>query len=57
VYDYPDQAAHYYTIGAKLGASPLTRHLAGLEVKVVGFVIMKVLKALSRQIKIIRVNV
>jgi hypothetical protein len=25
----PDQAAHYHTLGHKLGASSLTRHLAG----------------------------
>jgi hypothetical protein len=33
--DSPDQATHYHTLGAKLGASSLTRHLAGLGVKVV----------------------
>jgi hypothetical protein len=35
VCDSPDQAAHYHTLGTKLGASALTRHLAGLGVKVV----------------------
>jgi hypothetical protein len=30
-----DQAAHYHTLGLKLGASSLTQHLAGLGVKVV----------------------
>jgi hypothetical protein len=34
VCDSPDQAAHYHTLGAKLGASSLTQHLAGLGVKV-----------------------
>jgi hypothetical protein len=34
VCDSPDQAAHYHTLGAKLGASSLTRHLASLGVKV-----------------------
>jgi hypothetical protein len=31
---YLDQAVHYYTLGPKLGASPPTWHLVGLEVKV-----------------------
>jgi hypothetical protein len=31
----PDQAAHYHTLGPKLGASSLTRHLAGLGLMVV----------------------
>jgi hypothetical protein len=35
VCDSPDQAAYHHTLGAKLGASSLTRHLAGLRVKVV----------------------
>jgi hypothetical protein len=35
VCDSPDRAAHYHTLGPKLGVSSLTRHLAGLEVKVV----------------------
>jgi hypothetical protein len=35
VCDSPDQAAHYQTLGSKLAASSLTRHLAGLGVKVV----------------------
>jgi hypothetical protein len=34
VCDSPDQAAHYHTLGAKLGASSLTRHWAGLGAKV-----------------------
>jgi hypothetical protein len=29
VCDSPDQAAHYHALGPKLGASSLTRHLAG----------------------------
>jgi hypothetical protein len=29
--DSPDQAAHYHTLGPKLGASSLTQHLAGRE--------------------------
>jgi hypothetical protein len=33
--DSPDQAAHYHTLALKLGASSLTRHLAGLGVMVV----------------------
>jgi hypothetical protein len=32
---YPDQPAHYNTWVPKVGASYLTRHLAGLGVKVV----------------------
>jgi hypothetical protein len=35
VYDSPDQAVHYNTVGHKLGFSSLTGHLAGLGVKVV----------------------
>jgi hypothetical protein len=35
VCDSPDQAAHYYTVGPKLRASSLTRHVTGLEVKAV----------------------
>jgi hypothetical protein len=35
VHDSPDQAAHYHTLGPKLVASSLTRHLAGLGVKIV----------------------
>jgi hypothetical protein len=35
VCDSPDQAAHYHTLGPKLGAASLTRHLAGLGVKLV----------------------
>jgi hypothetical protein len=35
VCDSPDQAEHYHTLGPKLRASSLTRHLPGLEVKVV----------------------
>jgi hypothetical protein len=31
----PDQAAHYYPLSPKLGASPLTWHLADLGVKVI----------------------
>jgi hypothetical protein len=31
VCDSPDQAARYHTLGPKLGASSLTRHLAGKE--------------------------
>jgi hypothetical protein len=34
MYDIPDHAAHYHTLGPKLEASFLTRHLAGLGVKV-----------------------
>jgi hypothetical protein len=34
VCDSPEQAAHYHTLGAKLGASSLTWHFAGLGVKV-----------------------
>jgi hypothetical protein len=33
VCDSPDQAAHYHTLGPKLGASSLTRHLAGIGPK------------------------
>jgi hypothetical protein len=29
MYDNPDQAAHYHTVGPKLEASSLTQHLAG----------------------------
>jgi hypothetical protein len=39
VCDASDQAAHYHTLGSNLRASSLTRYLAGLEVKVVYFVI------------------
>jgi hypothetical protein len=39
VCDSPDQATHYHTLGPMLGASSLTRHLAGLGVKVVYFFI------------------
>jgi hypothetical protein len=35
VCDSPDQAAHYHTLGPKLSASSVTRHLAGVEVKAV----------------------
>jgi hypothetical protein len=38
VCDSPEQAAHYHIRGPKLGASSLTRHLAGLGAKVVSFV-------------------
>jgi hypothetical protein len=31
VCDSPDQATHYHTVGTKLGASYLTRQLAGTE--------------------------
>jgi hypothetical protein len=33
VCDSPDQEAHYHTLGTKLGASSLTRHLTGFVVK------------------------
>jgi hypothetical protein len=33
VSDNPKQAAHYHTLGPKLGASFLTWHVAGLRVK------------------------
>jgi hypothetical protein len=33
--DSPDQAAHYHTLGTKLGASSLTRHLTGFGVMAV----------------------
>jgi hypothetical protein len=34
VWDSSKQAAHYHTLGCKLGASSLTRHLAGLGAEV-----------------------
>jgi hypothetical protein len=34
VCDIPDQAAHYHTLGPKVEAAYLSRHLAGLRVKV-----------------------
>jgi hypothetical protein len=37
VCDSPDQAAHYHTLGPKLGASSVSRHLTGLGVKTVWF--------------------
>jgi hypothetical protein len=37
VCDSPDQAAHYHSLGPKLGTSSLILHLAGLGVKVVYF--------------------
>jgi hypothetical protein len=33
VYNSPEQAAHYHTLGPKLGASFMPRHLAGAEEK------------------------
>jgi hypothetical protein len=33
--DIPDQAAHHHTLSPKLGAASPTRHLFGLEIKVV----------------------
>jgi hypothetical protein len=35
VCDSSDQAAHYHTLGPKLGASALTRHFAGTEEKII----------------------
>jgi hypothetical protein len=47
VFDSPDQAAHYHIIGRKLGASSLTRHVAGLGVKASN-IISVVTKKLSK---------
>jgi hypothetical protein len=34
MHNSPDQAAHYRTLGPKLGTSSLTQHLTGLGTKV-----------------------
>jgi hypothetical protein len=39
VCDNADQAVHYHALGRKLGASSLTRHLAGLEEEIFYFIL------------------
>jgi hypothetical protein len=40
VRDSPDQAAHYHTLGPKLGASSMSRGLADLEVRAVYIILL-----------------
>jgi hypothetical protein len=48
VCDSPEQAVHYHTLGTKLGASSLTRHLAGTEERSIYiYFLLPVLKKLS----------
>jgi hypothetical protein len=52
VCDSPDQAAHYRTLGTKLGASSLTRHLAGLGVKVLQCILSNLVNELYHKTNI-----
>jgi hypothetical protein len=53
----PDKAAHYHTLGPKLGASCLKQHLAGLGVKVVSVIYLLPIEPFHDFLQFLMINV